>query len=71
MRNVVCRLFGHKPPVYAKKGWYSPGEEYGQVIVGPTDGTGRTHATVVGECARCGVQFKVARIHLPKPPGGA
>lgn len=66
MKNLTCKLFGHKPPVYGEKGWWSPGEEYGRVIVGPTDGTGRVHARVEAECARCGEKFIVARIHLPK-----
>jgi hypothetical protein len=63
--NIFCKLFGHQPPVYAKKGWYSPGEEYGKVVVGATDGIGRVHGHVNAECARCGTVFKVCRIHLP------
>lgn len=63
--NILCRLFGHKPPVYAKKGWYSPGEEYGRVVQTATDGMGQRHGHVDAECARCGSRFIVARIHLP------
>ena len=66
MKNLTCKLFGHQPPVYAEKGWFSPGEEYGKVIVGPTDGIGRVHARVEADCARCGERFLVARIHLPQ-----
>lgn len=64
--NILCLLVGHKPPVYARKGWFSPGEEYGKVIEGPTDGIGRRHARVEAECARCNKTFTVCRIHIPK-----
>jgi len=63
--NILCKVFGHKPPVYAAKGLYSPGEEYAKVKIGATDGIGRVHARVVGECARCQEEFTVARIHIP------
>lgn len=63
--NILCKIVGHKPPVYAKPGWYSPGEQYGRLVVGVTDGIGRTHAKVECECARCGVDFTAARVHLP------
>lgn len=63
--SILCAVFGHKPPVYAAKGWWSPGEEYGRVKVGAVDGIGRVHAKVVADCARCGTEFCVARIHVP------
>lgn len=63
--NLLCLLFGHQPPTYAKKGWYSPGEEYSKLLIGPTDGIGRTHASVFGKCARCKKEFKICRVHLP------
>lgn len=63
---MLCGLLGHKPPVYARKGWWSPGEEYGYIIVGVTDGTGRVHCEVMGRCARCGNEFKLCRVHLPE-----
>lgn len=68
MSSILCKLFGHQPPVYAKKGWYSPGEEYARVRVGTTDGVGTTHAEVFGKCARCEREFKLCRIHLPRKP---
>ena len=67
VRKILCNFFGHKPPVYAKKGWYSPGEEYAKVdgnIV--TDGIDRKHTTVSSICPRCNETFKHCRIHLPK-----
>ena len=67
LKSILCKIFGHKPPVYKKKGWYSPGEEYAKL--GPsivTDGIGRKHAIVYSDCARCRKEFKLCRIHLPK-----
>ena len=63
--NWLCKLVGHKPPVYGEKGWWSPGEEYGRLFGGPVDGIGTQHGYVMGKCARCGEQFKLARVHLP------
>jgi hypothetical protein len=65
MKNILCKLVGHQPPVYAEKGWYSPGEEYGTLKVGGADATGRVHCSVYAECARCKEEFRVARVHLP------
>lgn len=65
--NILCKIFGHQPPVYAKKGWFSPGEEYARVdsnII--IDGIGRKHAIVTSECPRCKTKFKLCRIHLPR-----
>lgn len=63
--KFLCKIFGHQPPVYAEKGWYSPGEQYGRVIRGTVDGLGTEHAAVNAKCARCNEVFMVARIHLP------
>lgn len=63
---MFCKLFGHKPPVYAEKGWYSPGQEYMKVQLDAVDGSGRQHAVIYADCARCGKRFKVGRIHVPK-----
>lgn len=63
--NFLCYVFGHKPPVYAKKGWYSPGEQYGVLTNFYTDGVGRVHSSVTADCARCHKKFVVARVHLP------
>ena len=64
--NILCKIFGHQPPVYARHGWFSPGEEYGHVVGDYEDGIGRHHAHVEAECARCEKKFIVARIHIPK-----
>lgn len=63
--SLLCKLFGHQPPVYAKKGWWSPGEQYGQLFVGKTDETGRVHGECFAACARCEKRFKVMRVHTP------
>lgn len=65
MQNLLCKLVGHKPPVYAKKGWWSPGEEYGKLRYTGKDNIGREHAEVVAECARCQEKFVVARVSIP------
>lgn len=67
--NWLCRLVGHKPPVYAAKGWRSPGEEYGSLVRDTEDGIGRVHAEVRADCARCSREFMVARVHLPRQQG--
>jgi hypothetical protein len=64
VKKLLCSIVGHQPPVYAKKGWYSPGEEYGKLVLGVIDGTGRQHAFLHAECARCGTVFMVARVHV-------
>lgn len=61
--NLLCRWFGHQPPVYAAKGWYSPGEEYARVLPGGEDGMGIRHDRVESECPRCGEKFILCRIH--------
>lgn len=62
--KFLCAVFGHKPPVYKEKGWWSPGEEYGRLTEPHSDNVGRVHCCVIGECARCGEKFRVARVHL-------
>lgn len=65
--NLLCWIFGHKPPEYAEKGWWSPGEKYARRLAGcGGDATGRDHYIVICECARCGKNFNACRIHLPK-----
>lgn len=64
--KLLCKLFGHQPPVYAKKGWWPPGKEYGRLHGGPEDGIGREHGYVTAECARCKEPFTVVRVHLIK-----
>lgn len=65
--NALCKVFGHQPPIYADRGWFSPGEEYAVVKGGYTDGVGRVHAEVISECPRCKEKFKLCRIHIPIP----
>lgn len=65
--NILCKLFGHQPPVYAKRGWFSPGEQYGRITSSETDGIGRVHCTIASECPRCRKNFMVCRVHLPQP----
>jgi hypothetical protein len=70
MNNVLCRVFGHKPPAYsAGRGW--GGGEYAKVRLAGRDGIGRQHADVFGECSRCAKTFWVCRVHVPAPPHAA
>lgn len=67
MAWLLCKLFGHQPPIYSEKGWFSPGQEYAVRVSSPvTDGCGRLHALVYSECPRCGVVFLLCRIHVPR-----
>lgn len=70
MRRLICKIFGHQPPVYARKGWYSPGEQYAQLTSRQVDGIGRVHCTVASECPRCGDKFVLCRVHLPQGDQG-
>ena len=52
----LCDLFGHKQvPRY-----------YGRVVTGMIDGVGREHAHLMMDCARCGKEFQVGMLHIPK-----
>lgn len=50
---LLCQLFGHRA---------DPGH-YGRVEGGPVDGLGMEHATLRGECGRCGAWFTLGRFH--------
>lgn len=64
--KFLCQLFGHQPPVYAERGWFSPGQEYAKKVTEPFfDGIGRGHSQVFSECPRCGEIFRLCRIHIP------
>ena len=61
---LLCRMFGHKPPVYKE----NVGGKYARVLETTKDGIGRRHADIWGECARCGKAFMICRIHIPADP---
>lgn len=63
--NILCKLFGHQPPVYSEKSWASPGNEYGSLRQLQTDGIGRIHALVECECTRCNTYYVMARVNIP------
>lgn len=50
---LLCRLFGHRPAL----------DRYGRVEGGPVDGLGVEHATLRGECERCGDALALGRFH--------
>lgn len=59
--NIICLIFGHRT-----FGDRHDGSEYLEVRPESHDGIGRWHATVRGNCSRCGKVFRVGRIHIPK-----
>jgi len=60
--SIWCKIFGHKPPAYSRV----IGGEYMKVSLTEVDGIGRQHAHVNAECSRCGENFLVGKIHVPK-----
>jgi ribosomal protein S27AE len=64
--KLLCKIFGHKPPIYAERGWWSPGEQYGTLKGGYIDGIGRVHAEIHTECPRCGEKVMIAQVHIPQ-----
>lgn len=65
--NIICKLFGHKAPVYAERGWWSPGEQYAKRVTNQyMDNIHRVHADVIAECPRCGKEWKICKIHIPR-----
>lgn len=62
MKKLICSIFGHQPPIYATKGWYSPGEEYAKIKSVVVDAINTKHAVVYSECPRCGKEFKLCRL---------
>lgn len=60
--NILCAIFGHKPPQYGGKPHYAkspPASIW-------TDGTGRGHVNLYGACDRCGESFRIVSFHPPK-----
>jgi len=55
-----CKIFGHTPPMYGST------VSYGKVVRHGVDGIGREHAVVYAQCDRCGEDYLIIRIHLPK-----
>ena len=60
-----CFLFGHLTPMYNERGWFSPGQEYAEIVGAYPDGIGRVHAEVFCSCPRCKKRIKLCRVHLP------
>jgi hypothetical protein len=62
--NLLCKIFGHKPPEYGRnKGW--GGSEYMDIQIFTTDGIRREHAYVEGQCPRCEQTYTVGKVHVP------
>lgn len=61
MMNIICQMKGHQFPRDSE--W---GKPYLRINGSVIDGIGRIHAHLFAECARCGKQYHVANVHLPK-----
>ena len=57
----LCKRLGHKP----RKGCMG-GLPYFRVLYQGTDGLGTDHAALMATCERCGKEFAIGMIHLPK-----
>ena len=61
--TLLCSLFGHRPELgYNDR----EGERYLRVIRRGVDGIGREHAAIYATCRRCGREYKIGNIHVPK-----
>lgn len=63
--SVRCNGEHHRLPKDNQKGWYSPGEQYAQLVSEGKDGIGREHASLYATCEDCGKKYRVCRTHLP------
>lgn len=61
--NISCKSFGHIP---SRGCWGIPGSGYFKVKLDAVDGIGRQHARLYSSCERCGVEYQVGMIHVPK-----
>lgn len=65
--KTLCKLFGHRPG----EGYYKDDEDgncssYFTIKMTQTDGIGRVHAYLHTTCRRCGQDYQVGMLHLPK-----
>jgi hypothetical protein len=61
--NLICRIFGHRP---AFGYGHCEGEGYFTVRLCEVDGMGVQHATLHRDCQRCGKNYQVGRIAVPR-----
>jgi hypothetical protein len=61
--NWLCWLFGHRPAFgYSRV----EGSGYMKINLMGKDGIGRLHASINSECERCGENYRVGYIHVPR-----
>ena len=61
--NLLCKLFGHKPPSYTQ---HTGGEYYKTQGVTYVDGIGRPHLDLTAACPRCSEIYFAGRVHALK-----
>lgn len=61
--KIFCTLFGHKP--LTNSGWSGrPG--YAKAWGGEVDGIGTKHLYLIAKCPRCGENYEICNVHVPK-----
>lgn len=65
MKHLVCKIVGHQAPDQNLNRKRLPDEEYATLHIDHVDACGQTHARVFADCARCGAEFLLARVHVP------
>jgi hypothetical protein len=56
--SIICRLLGHKPPLYHGH------PAYGRLKHYAIDNLHTEHAQVIARCDRCEEDFEVCKVHL-------
>lgn len=59
LSRLLCRIFGHTHAPYL---YFRPGQR------SVTDGIGRLHINVEGECERCKRMVEFGQLHVPNGP---
>lgn len=59
LARLLCKLFGHR---FEPRHYFRPGRR------SVTDGIGRLHINVEGECARCERIVEFGQLHVPNGP---
>lgn len=64
--RLICRLFGHRP--LTTDGWCGD-TGYADVQYEQTDGLNTRHLYLSTTCRRCGEEYRICNVHVPKYEG--